>query len=179
MSLDLAQPPYSTIIIMCLSVFMALLTSVLNRLIVSPEQREKVRALQSKVAALRKEKDQNLDRAKKEGDKKLLKKGRRQEKELLQLSSQMASLSFKQMKTIPIFMILFVIFWLLVTGRIDFFFIHLKLFSSPFSSSTIVAFLPWISGGVIRLNLITWYFLCSITAGIFFQRIFGLTGATE
>lgn len=178
MSFDLAQPPYSTIIILCLSTFMAFITSTINRLVVSPEQREQLKALQLKIAALKKAKDKNLEKAKSTDDKKLLKKVRKQEKQILQLSSQMASLSFRQMKTVPIFMILFVIFWLFLTGRIDFFVIHLEFFKSPFSAATIVAYLPWISGEV-PLNLIWWYMLCSFASGILFSRAFGLMGASE
>jgi len=157
---------------------MALMTSTINRLVVSPEQREKVRTLQRQIAALKREKDDNVKKAKSTGDKKLLKKVRKQEKQILQLSSKMASLSLRQMKTIPIFMILFIVFWLFLTGRIDFFVIHLEFFTSPFSAATIVAYLPWIDG-VIPLNLIWWYMLCSISSGVLFSRIFGLTGATE
>jgi len=178
MSSYLAQTPYSTIIILCLSALMALITSTINRLVVSPEQREKVRALQLQITALKKEKDKNLQKAKSTGDKKLLKKVRKQEKQILQLSSQMASLSFRQMKTLPIFMILFVVFWLFLTGRIDFFVIHLEFFKSPFSAATIVAYLPWVSGEL-ELNLVWWYILCSFTAGVLFSRAFGLMGATE
>ena len=156
---------------------MALITSTINRLLVSPEQRERLKALQLKIAALRKEKDKNLEKAKSTGDKKLLKKARKQEKEILQLSSQMASLSLRQMKTLPIFMVLFIVFWLLLTGRIDFI-IHVKFFDSPFSAASIVAYLPWISG-VVSLNLGWWYILCSFASGILFSRAFGLMGATE
>ena len=169
--------PSSTIIILCLSALMALITSTINRIIVSPEQREKLKALQLQIAALRKEKDKNLEKAKSTDDKKLLKKVRKQEKQILQLSSQMASLSLRQMKTLPLFMILFIVFWLLLTGRIDFF-IHLKFFDSPFRADAIVAYLPWISGEL-KLNLVWWYILCSSAAGILFSRAFGLMGATE
>jgi len=178
MSSYLAQPPYSTIIILCLSALMALITSTINRIVVNPEQREKLKGLQLQIAALRKEKDKNLEKAKSTGDKKLLKKARKQEKQILQLSSQMASLSFRQMKTFPIFMILFIVFWLFLTGRIDFFVIHLKFFESPFSATSTIAYLPWISG-VIPLSLVWWYILCSFGAGILFSRAFGLMGATE
>jgi len=178
MSFDLGQIPYSTIIILCLSALMAFITSSINRIIVSPEQREKLKALQLQIAALRKEKDKNLEKAKSTDDKKLLKKVRKQEKQILQLSSQMASLSLKQMKTFPIFMILFIVFWLFLTGRIDFLVVHLKFFESPFSATSIVAYLPWISRKL-SLNLVWWYILCSFAAGILFSRAFGLMGATE
>lgn len=178
MSFNLAQIPYSTIIILCLSALMALITSTINRIVVSPEQREKLKALQLQIAALRKEKDKNLEKAKSTNDQKLLKKVRKQEKEILQVSSQMASLSLKQMKTLPIFMFLFIVFWLFLTGRIDFFFIHVRFFNSPFSATTTVAYLPWISG-ILQLSLVWWYILCSFSAGILFSRAFGLVGATE
>jgi uncharacterized membrane protein (DUF106 family) len=157
---------------------MALITSIINRGVTGPEQRQKLMALQRQIAELRKERDKNLKEAKSTGDQKLLKKVRKQEKQILQLSSQMASLSFRQMRTIPIFLVIFLIFWMLLTGRIDFLFIHLVFFKSPLSAGLIVANLPWIDK-LLPLNLLWWYMLCSITCGTLFSRAFGLVGATE
>ncbi|KPV62633.1 MAG: hypothetical protein AOA66_1263 [Candidatus Bathyarchaeota archaeon BA2] len=178
MTPDLAQIPYSTILILCLSALMALITSIINRRVTSPEQREKLKALQHQITALKREKDDNLKKAKSTGDKKLLKKARKQEKQILQLSSQMASLSFRQMKTFPIFIIIFLVFWTLLTGRIDFLVIHLEFFKSPFNAGLTVANLPWVDG-VLQLPLIWWYILCSFASGTLFSRAFGLMGAIE
>jgi len=174
MSSYLAEPPYATIIILLVSLAMAFISSLINRRFVPKEHREKLRALQRKIAALKKEKDDNRKKAKSTGDKKLLKKVRKQEKQLLQLQSQMASLSLRQMKALPITMTAFFLVWLLLTGNI----LGLKLFESPFVGTGPVAYLPWISG-VMELNLFLWYLICSFLFGALFSRIFGLTGATE
>ena len=174
MSSYLAEPPYATIIILLVSLAMAFISSLINRRFVPKEHREKLRALQRKIAALKKEKDDNRKKAKSTGDKKLLKKVRKQEKQLLQLQSQMASLSLRQMKALPITMTAFFLVWLLLTGNI----LGAKLFESPFVGTGPVAYLPWISGGM-ELNLFLWYLICSFLFGALFSRIFGLTGATE
>jgi uncharacterized membrane protein (DUF106 family) len=174
MSSYLAEPPFATFIIMLVSLLMAFISSLVNSRFVPREHREKLRALQHRIAALKREKDDNLKKAKSTDDKKLLKKARKQEKQLLQLQSQMASLSLRQMKVLPITMAMFFLVWLLLTGSI----LGVKLFESPFIGTGPVAYLPWISGKM-NLNLFYWYLLCSFLFGSLFSRIFGLTGATE
>ena len=174
MSFDLAQPPYATIIILLVSMAMALISSLINRRFFPREHREKLKVLQRQIADLNREKKDNLKKAKSTGDKKLLKKVRKQEKQLLQLQSQMASLSLRQMRVMPITMAMFFLVWLLLTGNI----LGAKLFKSPFVGTGPVAYLPWISGAM-KLNLFWWYLLCSLLFGTLFSRILGLTGATE
>ena len=176
MSSYLAEPPYATIIILLVSLAMSLISSLINRRFVPREHREKIKALQRQIAALNKEKKDNLKKAKNTGDKKLLKKVRKQEKQLLQLQSRMASLSLRQMKVLPITMAAFFLVWLLLTGNI----LGVKLFKSPFVGTGAVAYLPWLERGVpLGLNLFLWYLLCSFLFGTLFSRIFGLTGATK
>jgi uncharacterized membrane protein (DUF106 family) len=174
MSSYLAEPPFATFIILLVSLLMAFISSLVNSRFVPREHREKLRALQHRIATLKREKDDNLKKAKSTDDKKLLKKARKQEKQLLQLQSQMASLSLRQMKVLPITMAMFFLVWLLLTGSI----LGVKLFESPFIGTGPVAYLPWISG-TMNLNLFYWYLLCSFLFGTLFSRIFGLTGATE
>ena len=174
MSVDLAQPPYATIIILLVSLAMAFISSLVNSRFTPREHREQLRALQSRIAALKREKDDNLKKAKSTDDKKLLKKARKQEKQLLQLQSQMASMSLRQMRVLPVTMTMFFLVWLLLTGSI----LGIKLFESPFIGSGPVAYLPWISKEL-DLNLFYWYLLCSFLFGTLFSRIFGLTGGTE
>ena len=138
------------------------------------EHRAKVKSLQRKIAALKSEKDENMKQAKSTGDKKLLRKAQKQEKQLLQLQSQALSLSSKQFRVLPITMTVFFIVWLLLTGSI----LGLKLFDSPFMGPDPVAYLPWL-GGVLPLNLFYWYLICSFLFGTLFSRIFGLTGGTD
>ena len=174
MSVDLAQLPYSTIIILLVSLAMAFISSLINSRFTTREHREKLKALQSKIATLKREKDDNLKKAKSTDDKKLLKKVRKQEKQLLQLQSQMASLSLRQIKVLPITMIMFLLVWMFLTGRL----LYWEVIPGLFTGAETVAYLPWISGRM-ELNLFYWYLLCSFMSGTLFSRIFGLTGATE
>jgi uncharacterized membrane protein (DUF106 family) len=174
MSVDLAQLPYSTIIILLVSLVMAFMSSLINSRFTPREHREKLKALQRKIAALKREKDDNVKKAKSTDDKKLLKKVRKQEKQLLQLQSQMASLSLRQMRVLPITMAMFLLVWMFLTGRL----LYWSVLPGLFTGAETVAYLPWISGEM-NLNLFLWYLLCSFMSGTFFSRIFGLTGATE
>lgn len=170
----MAQLPYSTIIILLISLAMAFMSSLINSRFTTKEHRERLRTLQRKIAALKKEKNDNLKKAKSTGDKKLLKKGRKQEKQLLQLQSQMASLSLRQMRVMPITMAMFFLVWMFLTGRL----LYWSVLPGLFTGAETVAYLPWISGEM-KLNLFYWYLLCSFLFGALSSRIFGLTGATE
>jgi len=174
MSSFLATAPYVTIVVLFVSLTMSFLSSFINSRFMPREHREKVKALQRKISALKKEKDENMKNAKSTGDKKLLKKAQKQEKQLLQLQSQALSLSSKQFRVLPITMALFFIVWLLLTGSI----LGLKLFTSPFIGPDPVAYLPWL-GGVLPLNLFYWYLICSFLFSALFSRIFGLTGGID
>lgn len=174
MSSFLAQPPYITMIVLFVSLVMSFFSSLINIKFVPKEHREKVKALQRKIAALTKEKNENMKKAKSEGDKKLLRKAQKQEKLLLKLQSQALSLSSKQMRVFPITMVVFFVVWALLTGNLLVF----KLFESPFIGPDPVAYLPWLNG-VLSLNLFSWYFICSILSSTLFSRIFGLTGGTD
>ena len=170
----LATPPASTIFILFVSLLMSFASSLINRLFTSREQREQVKVLKRQIDDLMKKKKEDLKKAKSTGDKKLLKKVRKQERQILQLQSKMFSLSFRQMRVFPITMIFFLIVWLLLTGSV----LGVRLFESPFAGGGPVAFLPWISGEI-ELGLFWWYLLCSFLFGTLFSRVFGLTGATE
>ena len=175
MSSILAQPPYITLIILFISLSMSFASSLINSRFMPKEHRQKVKALQRKISALSKEKKENMKQAKSTGDKKLLKKAQKQEKQLLQLQSQSLSLSSKQFRVLPITMGVFFVVWLLLTGSI----LGFEFFKSPFYEPSIpVAFLPWF-GGVMQLNLFYWYLICSFLFGTIFSRIFGLTGGTD
>ncbi|MFC1487369.1 EMC3/TMCO1 family protein [Thermoproteota archaeon] len=174
MSSILAQPPYITLIILFISMSMSFASSFINSRFMPKEHRQKVKDLQRKISALSKEKKENMKQAKSTGDKKLLKKAQKQEKQLLQLQSQSLSLSSKQFRVLPITMGVFFVVWLLLTGSI----LGFKLFESPFIGPDPVAFLPWF-GGVMQLNLFYWYLICSFLFGTIFSRIFGLTGGTD
>ncbi len=173
--MSLAQPPTVTLIILLVSIGMSLASSLINNRFMPKEHREKIKTLRSRIAALTKEKKENMKKAKSTDDKKLLRKAQKQEKQLLQLQSQALSLSSRQFRVLPITMAVFFIVWLLLTGNI----LGFELFDSPFYEPSIpVAYLPWL-GGVLPLNLFYWYLICSFLFGTLFSRIFGLTGGTD
>jgi uncharacterized membrane protein (DUF106 family) len=174
MSSSLAQPPIITIVVMLVSVVMSLSSSLINSRFMPKEHRQKVRDLQKKISNLTKEKKANMKEAKSTGDKKLLRKAQKQEKQILQLQQQSLSLSSKQFRVLPITMGVFFIVWLFLTGSI----LGIKLFNSPFIGPDPVAFLPWF-GGVMQLSLFYWYLICSFLFGALFSRIFGLTGGFD
>jgi uncharacterized membrane protein (DUF106 family) len=171
---DLSQIPYPMIIVLCVSLVMSLIVSLINSHFTPKEQRERLAALRRDITELNRKKNENLKKAKSTGDQTLLKKVQKQERQLLQLQSQMASISLRQMRVFPITFIMFLLVWLFLTGRL----LYWNLFESPFAGPGPVAYLPWINE-VAGLNIFWWYLLCSLLFGIFFSRIFGLTGANE
>jgi uncharacterized membrane protein (DUF106 family) len=172
--LSLATPPTVTLVVLFVSIAMSLASSLINSRFMPKEHREKLKALRSKINALTKEKNENMKQAKSTDDKKLLRKAQKQEKQILQLQSQVLSLSSRQFRVLPITMIVFFVVWLLLTGSI----LGFKLFDSPFIGPDPVAYLPWFSG-VLPLSLFYWYLICSFLFGTLFSRIFGLTGGTD
>ena len=174
MSSILSQPPVVTLIVLFVSATMSFASSFINSHFMPKEHRQKVRALQCKISDLTKEKNENMKQAKSTGDKKLLRKAQKQEKQLLQLQTQALSLSSKQFRVLPITMSVFFVVWLLLTGSI----LGFKLFNSPFIGTAPVAYLPWF-GGVLPLSLFYWYLICSFLFGALFSRIFGLTGGID
>jgi len=161
-------------IVLFVSVTMSFVSSLINSRFMPKEHRQKVKALQRKISALTKEKNEKMKTAKSTDDKKLLRKAQKQEKQLLQLQSQALSLTSKQFRVMPITMALFIVVWLLLTGNV----LGFRLFESPFIGPDPVAYLPWL-GGVLPLSLFYWYLICSFLFGTLFSRIFGLTGGTD
>jgi len=174
MSSFLAQPPVVTLIVLGVSIVMSFMSSFINTRFMPKEHRQKMRQLQRRILALTKEKNANMKEAKSTGDKKLLKKAQKQERQLLQLQSQSLALSSKQFRVLPITMAVFFVVWLLLTGSI----LGFRLFDSPFIGPYPVAYLPWM-GGVLPLSLFYWYLICSFFFGTIFSRIFGLTGGMD
>ncbi len=172
--MSLAQPPIVTVVVLLVSITMSFFSSLINSRFMPKEHREKLASLRKKISALTKEKNENMKKAKETDDKKLLKKAQKQERQLLQLQSQVLSLSSRQFRVFPITLTVFFIVWLLLTGSI----LGFKLFESPFIGPYPVAYFPWL-GGVAPLNLFYWYLICSFFFGTMFSRIFGLTGGTD
>lgn len=173
----LATIPASTIFILCLSILMAFLTTFINRRLISKEKLEQLKAWQREISAW----TSDLNKAKRTGDKKLLRKVQKQEKRIKQLQMKVASQSLQSMKTFPIFMILFILVWLPLTGRLLYWQLPIK---ALFSGGEAVAYLPWnlplFDGAILELNLFSWYVIGSFAAGILISRVFGVgMGATE
>ncbi len=166
----LATVPASTILVISVSILMTFASSLINRLFSGKEHRQRLAALRHDLDKLNREKRENQKKAKSTGDSKLLKKVKKQERQILQLQSQMASLSLKQMRVLPVTMIMFLLVWMILTGNLLF----INIFTSPLVGKTI-AYLPWI-GEILKLDLFTWYLLCSLLFGTIFSRVFGLTG---
>jgi len=166
----LGELPISTVFVLALAMLMTLVTTAINRLTTSEEQLKRMMTWRREIA----EWNAELRKARRTGDKKLLQKVMKKEKRIRQIQMRMASQSLRQMKTFPIFMLLFVVAWLPLTGRIPLPLLYdVQLFEAPFSGGEVVAYLPgfW---GLLPLNLFGWYFLCSIAFGTIFTRIFGL-----
>ncbi len=161
----LATIPASTIFILCLSIFMVFLTTLINRRLISREQLEQLRAWQREISAW----TSDFNKARRTGDKKLLRKVQKQEKRIKQLQMKVASQQFRGMKTFPLFMLLFILIWLPLTGKL----LYWQLFDAPFTGAETVAYLPWF-GEPMPLNLFSWYVVCSFAAGILISRVFGL-----
>jgi len=174
----LASPPASTIFILGVSMLLSFFITIINRLFTSKEKFEQLKAWRQEINAWLSE----FNKARRTGDKKLLKKVEKQEKRIKQLQSKVASQSFGQIKIWPITIGLFLLFWLLLTGTLTIPFtpIRLDFFTTPFTVPKPVAFLPWFGEKPIPLYLIQWYLICSLAAGALFSHLFGLgMGATE
>lgn len=167
----LANPPASTILVLGVSLLLSFLVTLINRLSTSREKLEQLKAWRKEVNAWLSE----FNKARRTGDKKLLKKVQKQEKRIKQLQSKMASQSLGQMKILPITMAIFILVWFCLTGKL----LYWQMFPGIFSGLEPVAYLPWF-GEAMRLNLFLWYFICSIAFGTLFARLFGLgMGETE
>jgi uncharacterized membrane protein (DUF106 family) len=168
----LASMPSSTILILGVSLLLSFLVSLINRISTGKEKLEQMRVWRKEVNTWL----SDFNKARRTGDKKLLKKVQKQEKRIKQVQSKMASQSFGQMKIMPITMALFLIIWFSLTGRL----LYWQLVPGIFSNlGTVVAYLPWF-GSIIPLNLFYWYLISSFAFGVLFSRLFGLgMGETE
>ncbi len=82
---------------------------------------------------------------------------KKQEKHVMQLQSKMM---WQSMKTTLFWMIPMLLLWYVLLPQL-------------IGVNEIVAYLPWL-GAPMFLNVILWYLLCSLLAGVIFNRLFGL-----
>jgi uncharacterized membrane protein (DUF106 family) len=148
--LDLTQIPTSTLFILLLSFGISLATSTTNRLLTN---REQLRDWNKEISQWRSE---SL-KAARSGDKKLMAKLKKQEKHVMQLQSKMM---WQSMKTTLFWMVPMLLLWYVLLPQL-------------IGVNEIVAYLPWL-GAPMFLNVILWYLLCSLLAGVIFNRLFGL-----
>ncbi len=148
--MDLTQIPTSTLFILLLSFGISLATSTTNRLLTN---REQLRDWNKEISQWRSE---SL-KAARAGDKKLMAKLKKQEKHVMQLQSKMM---WQSMKTTLFWMIPMLLLWYVLLPQL-------------IGVNEIVAYLPWL-GAPMFLNVILWYLLCSLLAGVIFNRLFGL-----
>ena len=150
--------PSSTIFVLVLAMLLTLITSLANRLLTNREQLASWRKTTS-------EWQKEFNEARKSGDKKLLEKAMRKQKQVMQIQSKMFT---QQMKVTLIFIVPFFLFWTWLN-------------SVPFvdvagiQGNHFVAYLPGFGG----LPVFYWYLLCSFAFGALFSHVLGIgTGAT-
>ncbi len=169
----LGNPPYATLIILGASALLSFLVTFINSLFTPKEQREQLRKWNKEI----REWTSESVKARRTGDKKLLKKVQKQEKRIKQLQAKMAKQSLNTFKVMPISIALFVVIWLCLTGRVMY--VNVQLFEGPINAQTPVAYLPWLGETPIALYLFQWYLICSFAVGTLFSRVFGLSMGTE
>lgn len=156
---------WKPVVVLCISMLLSFLVSLTNRLATSKEKREQLRAWNREIRDWRSE----LLTARRTGDKKLLKKLLKKEKRIKQLESKVLRASARQMRVLPITMILFLVVWLGLTGRL----LYWQIFPGLFSGAEHVAYIPWFREPL-PLNIFFWYMLCSVAFGSLFSRALGL-----
>lgn len=160
----LAGPPGSTLFILGVSVLYSLGISLINRFFTGKRDINQLRAWQMEVDEWKAE----SKRAKRTGDKRLLRKVKKQEKRIQQLQSKIASQQVGPLKLFPLQIALLLLIWLGLTGNI----LGLQAFPPPPFAYGVVAWLPWF-GGPLPLYFFHWYILCSITTSALINRLFG------
>lgn len=151
----LKQPPVATVFILLLSATINSIMSLANRRNMNLAEYRRImeeshHVRQEVMAAMRSDNKRRIDRAQK----------RQQE-----VSQAQMKISGGRMKTMIYFMIPLLIFWPIL---------------SKFYGKATIAFMPFDAPLVgTDLTMINWYFLCSITTNILFQRILGMTFEIE
>jgi len=149
--------PFSTSFIFLLAATIALLTSLVNRLLTNPE---KSKASRKEIADWNTE----LRKAQRSGDKKTVEKLMRKQKQILQLQSKMM---WQSMKVALLFFVPLIIIWQILGGVYG---------DNP------IAYFPGV-GPIISIplfgdvySLFWWYMLCSFLFSTAFSHVFGIVG---
>ena len=151
----LKQPPMSTIFILALSAVINLIMSLVNRRTMNLDEYR--RMMEESHHAQR-----ELMAAMRSGNQRRISRAQRKQQEVSQAQLKMSG---DRMKTTLFFMVPILLMW--------------PVLGNFFGRGTI-AYMPFDAPlfGT-KLNLVNWYFLCSISTNILFQRILGFTFEIE
>jgi uncharacterized membrane protein (DUF106 family) len=159
------QTPLSTIFVLLLAVLLTAVTSSANRLLTNKEQMASWRKTIS-------EWQEEFNQARKSGDKKLLEKAMKKQKQVMQIQSKMFT---QQMKVTLIFIVPFFLFWTWLNS-VPFEYKYVNAVGNIVTGRW-VAFLPGFGG----LTVFYWYLICSLALGALFAHLLGIgtMGGTE
>lgn len=174
----LSHPPGSTIFIMVVSVFIALFTAGLNKLLVDPksmkEKQLKIKSHQKKREEIEKLKDVNPKKFQKE-----VTKWERQDKPIQKMQQ---SMSMARLKPTCVSFLPMIIFFYVIRNFYTINKIATPVAIPPMNPYDIpqLGKMMWglVEGKITEeygmINFTSWYFLCSMTFNSFVQRIMGL-----
>ncbi|MGQ9544595.1 MAG: EMC3/TMCO1 family protein [Candidatus Bathycorpusculaceae bacterium] len=149
--------PFSTIFIFSLALAISLCTSLANRLLTDPE---KLKAWRKEIA----EWNSELQKARKEDDKKRIEKLMKKQQHILQIQAKM---SWQTTKVMLLFFVPLVVMWQILGG---------------FYGSSPVAYLPGIGASIpiplFSYSLIWWYMMCSFLFNLIFSHLLGLASVS-
>ncbi|MEM1563849.1 MAG: EMC3/TMCO1 family protein [Candidatus Bathyarchaeia archaeon] len=146
------SPPWSTLFIFLLAATISFLISLANRLTTDPE---KTKAWRKEIA----EWNEQLRKARRNGDKKLMEKLMKRQQYILQLQAKM---SWQSMKVSFLFFIPLMIVW---------FFLNNTYINEP-----PMAYFPGIGPQLLWFpSLFWWYLLCSFLFSTMFSHLLGLS----
>ena len=151
----LKQPPMSTVFILALSACINLIMSLVNRRTMNLDEYR--RMMEESHHAQR-----ELMAAMRSGNQRRISRAQRKQQEVSQAQLKMSG---DRMKTTLFFMVPILLMW--------------PVLGNFFGRGTI-AYMPFDAPlfGT-KLNLVNWYFLCSISTNILFQRVLGFTFEIE
>jgi uncharacterized membrane protein (DUF106 family) len=153
--------PQSTFLILGIALVLSLVSTIANRFLVDIQR---MRSISEEVRAWRNE----LDRAKKSDDKKLLAKATKKQEAMMKLQSKMM---WDRMKVSFIFIVPFYIIFIVLSKFYGQAHVALSPFTIPFLL-TGPTDPTW--PGAIELAYISWYIICSFSISLPLSRVFGV-----
>ncbi len=145
------SPPWSTLFILLLAAAISFLITLANRLTTDPE---KTKAWRKEIA----EWNEQLRKARKDGDKKQMEKLMKKQQYILQLQAKM---SWQSMKVSFLFFIPLMIVW---------------YFLGSMYGGTEIAYFPGIGSQLLWFSsLLWWYLLCSFLFSTIFSHLLGIS----